>query len=182
MSGPLTAEAGMPEEIENQQIPARSQRALPALIMGVSIGWLMGLSVSETVASTVAALLALVGGIGASLITVSRKPDNPVLNLWPMALLGLGIALGATAGLYTRTQAWLASSDPEYAGATAGQGVLYAQHSERCQRLRVALDGTEEQLRTALKIEFPKSGEAFTGEAASGDLLQEFTRELCESL
>lgn len=164
------------QEVQGSE-PAR--RALPALVLGLSIGWLMGLSVAETVASTVAALLALVGGIGAGLYTFSRNRDSSVIDLWPLALIGFGIALGASGGLYARTHAWLGAQNTEIGNGAGSKPYLYAVNRQRCDRLRSAMDASTEKVRRALGKEFPKTVTLFESEGIGEDTLIDFVEELC---
>ena len=78
--------------------------SLSFLVCGVGVGWLAGLAASPTVAAIVAALLALVGAARTSLTERGKGSEvSPV----PIAAFILGLATGASGGVYARANDWL---------------------------------------------------------------------------
>ncbi len=93
-----------------------SRYAMPLFLSGVSIGWLVGLSVTPIVSSVVTVILALVAavatlasGLPTSILTPGHPAmeSNPPRRLWRgspwlVTLLALGVAFGSGAGLFVR--------------------------------------------------------------------------------
>jgi hypothetical protein len=156
------------------------KRILPALILGLSIGWLVGLSVSEAVGGVIAALMGLVGGIGSGLAAWSKNRESlPLLNLWPMALLGLGIAVGASAGVYARGQQWLGNADSVNRDERAGSGVLYSLEERSCTEILVARRSGAGALRRALRVELGEIGAALDEAVTDDATIDRIAGELC---
>lgn len=180
----------MSEHLDSKGSRAPS-RVVPALVIGLSIGWLMGLSVSQTVSATIAALMALVGGIGAGLYGRSRDPESPLIDLWPIALIALGVAVGASAGVYARTHQWLGATKEVQTDARketeatseakrpAYLGVLFGKSQDRCSALRAAADVSATNLRKELAIQFPGSGVLFRSDVGSDPIVMAFLEDLC---
>ncbi len=158
----------------------QNRRVLPALILGLSIGWLTGLSASEVVGGVIAGIMGLLGGIGTGLASYSKNRESqPILNLWPMALLGLGIALGATAGVYVRGQQYLGASDPELRNDRVGSGALYSLDQASCTELRVAGIRGPADLRRAMRVELGEIGVALDKSVRDDSVLESIATELC---
>jgi hypothetical protein len=158
--------------------------ALFLLLAGVSIGWCVGLSASPVIGLVVPAVLALLASL-ASITAGKGDTSEPgaaaavhKVKPAPVAMLVVGIALGATLGLRARSHSWLSPTiddvidqwakrgvdrkvvlqrvfDSEYPPRTSSspavdvrQSVLFSADSEACARLQV-YDG--EQLRLALQ-------------------------------
>jgi hypothetical protein len=124
---------------------------LALIVLGLSIGWLAGLSVSPVAGSLIAGLLGLVGslGAGASLLGAwiprgRAAPDRtdgaspPPLDLRPAAVLALSIAVAVPGGIMARTHQIFAAPDgPAASGAGQSQtpstaGVLFSDHLGDC--------------------------------------------------
>ena len=78
-------------------------------VTGLGIGWLVGLSISPVIAGVIASLL----GIAGSAATVIRGNLSGKLTIGsfdarPIAILVVGVAIGATMGIYARTHDILA--------------------------------------------------------------------------
>jgi hypothetical protein len=94
------------------------KRVLPILLASLCVGWIAGLSVSPVVGEIISALLAVLLAIVASIagpLTVQTKSRNPERqprqllispNPWPISLVAIGLAVGASAGLYARSHDW----------------------------------------------------------------------------
>ena len=157
------------------------KKILPSLVLGLSIGWLVGLSVSEVLGSVLAALMGLVGGIGAGFVAWSKSDQpQPVLNLWPLALLSFGIALGASAGVYARGQQWLGNTGAASSDGRVGSGALYSVDQTRCRELLLARRRGPDALRLALRVELEDIGEALDKTVADDAAIDSFARQLCE--
>jgi hypothetical protein len=85
------------------------------LIVGIGIGWLVGLSetpvVAGAIAVTMAASAALVGSLGkypqkSAVLTNGGARMSELLDPLPLAALVIGISVGAPIGLYARTSGW----------------------------------------------------------------------------
>ncbi|MCP4545438.1 MAG: hypothetical protein GY835_03090 [bacterium] len=82
----------------------RLNQGLAILFTGLGVGWLVGLSVSPVVSAVIAVLLALAGPMASTFREVLPSDSiQPKTNAWPVALLTLGVALGATTGIFVRT-------------------------------------------------------------------------------
>jgi len=79
-------------------------QALAVLVTGLGIGWLVGLSASPVVSGVIASLLGVAAGVVTAFRGVSASSAKSVLaDARPVALLVVGVALGATVGLTART-------------------------------------------------------------------------------
>lgn len=84
-------------------------QALWILIIGVGIGWLVGLSTSPIIAGIITSLIALGAGVVTGLQVIESKKEENVekekhyINAKPLALLILGISLAAPCGILVRT-------------------------------------------------------------------------------
>jgi hypothetical protein len=89
-------------------------------LSGVSVGWLIGLSVSPIIHVIIASLIALVVSITAALAGVNipkedsagegekSKPKTRVeVNPVPLMFMVVGIVAGSSLGVYARTNGWL---------------------------------------------------------------------------
>lgn len=74
------------------------------IVLGIAIGWLVGLSVSPVVGTTVTALLGIAGAVVSFFTGTSDPKKQPLgdVNPMPIALLALTIAISATAGALVR--------------------------------------------------------------------------------
>lgn len=113
------------------------------LIVGLSIGWLAGLSVSPVIASILASVVGIAGGIVAGARSLSRdsssgSPSGSLtqLDARPAAALVLGIALAAPLGIVARTHGVFEPAGKERSASPAGQGVLFGVKAEQCEELR----------------------------------------------
>ena len=99
----------------------RGFNAVCLLISGLSVGWLMGLSVSPVIQTILTSLLTIVIGItsalaGISLVqtqdsnadgTPAKRRPRVIFDPLPIMGLALGIAMGSALGVYARTNNWL---------------------------------------------------------------------------
>ena len=140
-------------------------RILALLGIGLSLGWLVGLSVSPVIQAVLGVLLTSIVGVVGALAGIQNPTEKGITSLQitpvPMFLLMIGIALGSTGGIMARTHGWLspppavvaeaktfsapiAQSAPAEPAATAG---LFATDVNAKRYLR-SVEG--EQLRAAL--------------------------------
>ncbi|HEU0204549.1 MAG TPA: hypothetical protein VFR86_29405 [Burkholderiaceae bacterium] len=118
-------------------------QALSVLTMGLGIGWLVGLSLSPVVGSVIASLLGIVGGVVVGLRSVPGYGTGGI-DARPAALLVLGIAVAATAGLLARTHGLLApppttaAAGMQAQGGQPAQAGLFSMSLEECAELRGA--------------------------------------------
>lgn len=131
---------------------------LSVLVAGLGIGWLSGLSVSPVIATVLASLVGIGGGLVAGLRASSANSDDTstrnglsAVTALPAAVLIFGISLGAPLGIVARThQLFEPARAPVRADKTT-QGVLFNITSEYCDRLRArARDSNEQAFRNAL--------------------------------
>lgn len=80
-------------------------------IAGLGVGWLVGLSQSPVIAAVLAALVAAAGTLVGPV--AGRSSETGSLSAVPLAALIVGIAAGASAGLYARSNAWLTTGSDE---------------------------------------------------------------------
>jgi len=87
-------------------------QAICIFLVGMSIGWLVGLSVSPVTLGVITSLLGIAGGIVTGLRSLtkdaaSQKTDDSKkakrIDARPAALLTVGIAVAATLGIIART-------------------------------------------------------------------------------
>lgn len=117
-------------------------QALSVLAMGLGIGWLVGLSLSPVVGSVIASLL----GVGGGLVVGWRSTKGGTgggIDARPAALLILGVAVAATAGLFARTVGPLAAVTvpaPAASGVAAARPPvgLFGASADECAELRAA--------------------------------------------
>lgn len=119
------------------------------VLLGLAIGWMVGLSISAVVASVITTLLALAGAV----VTVFAgiKKSNPqtddeaaavsAADPAPIALLAVAIALAATAGAFTRLNVGVS---PDGGGDTAGVATLslFSVAAESCDEMLRAPDNS----------------------------------------
>src|SRR5436190_10187174 len=110
-------------------------------LIGICVGWLIGLSMSPVLQSVLGALLALVVTIvaaGAG-IKSDQSPQIPKINPWPMAVLMLGIAIAAPVGILAREWRWFAPARAA-AGTVStpdtGAGLYDTVSPEACDAIR----------------------------------------------
>lgn len=99
-------------------------RIFALLVCGLGIGWLTGLSASPTIAAVVAGLLGLAAALSSALAGLHEAPQAgedlpsgsnrrlarsavPHLSPIPVAALVVGVAFGASIGVYARANDWL---------------------------------------------------------------------------
>lgn len=83
--------------------------AIPLLITGFGVGWLVGLSVSPVVSIVITSVVGSVAGIVGGLSGLEEQPKWKI-NPWPIALLILGMVLGSVFGIQARTKDWLGTN------------------------------------------------------------------------
>lgn len=95
-------------------------KGISLFLSGVSVGWLIGLSVSPIIHVIIASLIALVVSITGALAGVNilkedsaaegekSKPKTRVeVDPVPLMLMAIGIVAGSSFGVYARTNSWL---------------------------------------------------------------------------
>ena len=91
------------------------------LFCGLSIGWLIGLSISPIIQTIIGSLLAII----TSLLTLSFSIQEGqikdkitdkfgTINVLPLALFLVGLSFSATVGIYARTNEWLGVNPESY--------------------------------------------------------------------
>ncbi|MBA2882473.1 hypothetical protein HNR65_002825 [Desulfosalsimonas propionicica] len=74
------------------------------ILTGIGIGWLMGLSISPVVGVVITSLLTLSGAaVTAFRQELPKSLKNRTNNAWPIAILTIGLAVGASFGIFART-------------------------------------------------------------------------------
>lgn len=112
--------------MKKNTISDENQNTIAMFTSGVSIGWLVGMSVAPVVQSTVSTVLALVVGILSLAAGLKELPalwvdKFPIatyfsrIRLLPMALFLVGLSIGSAWGLYTRTNNLLGPNAPSIA-------------------------------------------------------------------
>jgi hypothetical protein len=134
---------------------------LALMVCGAGVGFLMGLSVTPVVVAALTSFLGIIAGAATTLRALpggrvrSRTARLPLAV--PAACLMTGIALGAPAGVITRTHAWLESRpDSGGRGARAPSGSsmkgaeiggLFGVRASTCDLLLSDARENQEQLR-----------------------------------
>jgi hypothetical protein len=114
--------------------------SMSLIIIGLGIGWLAGLSVTPVIVSIIVALFGVIAPLIAILVGVTPKNEQRI-NLLPIALLIVGLALGSILGIFTRTHNWLGvvTNTPNKAASTPhaspSDGVLFGDEHDECERL-----------------------------------------------
>jgi hypothetical protein len=117
--------------------------ALYIVISGACVGFLAGLSVSPVAGALLSTVTALVVGVTSTLagVQISKagsdafKSDGSrvTVSALPGALLVVGIVVGSTIGIYTRTHDWLgAHAAGRQPGKMQDAGVLYSAPTSEC--------------------------------------------------
>lgn len=135
-------------------------------VCGISLGWLVGLSVSPVIQTVMSSLLGLVAGPAGLLVGLPTKQFSPThpaesrlhgpLTATPLAMLLLGIAVASSWGIYCRTHNWLGVARMPSQEGDAQQkqemaGLFAAPTPDECTRFRGAM------ARGDLKIELASS-------------------------
>ena len=156
-------------------------------VIGAGVGWLAGLSVSPVIATVLASLVGVAGGIVAgarSLGTESEASGGKVGAAWadarPAAVLVLGIVIGAPLGIMARTHQIFEApgGDPS---TPAGQGVLFGASAEECQRLRARLRSPNAQAFRDVLATTGDWGRLLEAGISDTDTLKAIVEDLCES-
>jgi hypothetical protein len=139
--------------------PAKISNGIYLAIASLSVGWLIGLSVSPIVNIIVSSVIVilvsavtLLGGLNLSDEEKTRIPGN--IRTLPLAILTLFIGVGASVGIYARTNEWLGNKNTNTTAiSTGGEGKeegkaagLYAFSVKDCDLLSLQ---TGEDLRKA---------------------------------
>lgn len=114
--------------------------SMSLIIIGLGIGWLAGLSVTPVIVSIIVALFGVIAPLIAILVGVTPKNEQRI-NLLPIALLIVGLALGSILGIFARTHNLLgvATNTPHKAASTpasSSDSVLFGEEHDECERLR----------------------------------------------
>lgn len=124
--------------------------SLGCLIIGASLGWLIGLSASPVTQGVLTAILAMVATLVAGLAGLGDRAAGamplPPISPWPLVALVLGMALLAPAGIAARERLWIfAPRDAQVLPASAdtsrkpGIFALYSGVAvEACEQIRAS--------------------------------------------
>jgi hypothetical protein len=124
-------------------------------VCGLFVGWMVGLSVSPVAGTVLSAVITMV--ITAAAVTAGLKSDDSDDDAWakiskrfkagPIVALIVGLAVGATTGVYARTHEWLGDSSESGEGKDDGADVpehkvpgLWAVTANECADLKAAED------------------------------------------
>jgi hypothetical protein len=107
---------------ESSVVGSTVRQGLYICITGIGTGWLAGLSLSPVVGELLASVLGLVGGVVAGTralrkhSTESARAIIPTVDAAPVALLIVGMSVGAPLGILARTHDIFAPSSVRVAG------------------------------------------------------------------
>jgi len=130
-----------------------SLNAISLTVIGLGIGWLMGLSVTQgttlsilaNIMTVVVLLITAVSGLERETFTSEEKPKSYAkwkVSPVPMALFIIGIVFGSSLGIYARTHNWLGNDESNYSinntsdNVRASIGGLFADGHDECERLQ----------------------------------------------
>jgi len=121
---------------------ARFSDALLLLIIGVGVGWLIGLSVSPVLFIILGSVIALVAGVVGALVGLDpdsgdkteSDPENPSKTLYsrkslipisplPLTTLVIGLGIGSTTGIYVRTNDIFGADPQRFVRKWSGAGL-----------------------------------------------------------
>jgi hypothetical protein len=178
---------------------------LGIVLAGLSIGWLAGLSASPVVQGVLTAILGLavscvtlLAGLEPHLSTRKRSNDSPnaastgraawlsAVRVGPIVALTMGLATGASIGVFARTHDWLGTRSQAGVDASKEElllrsGVLFTAASpEECVSFRAA--AARGSLREALAAATNPRVRAFAGKTNDASALQAALEEwVCAS-
>lgn len=100
-----SAEVQTSQFVEIHQLNRFSfSQGFAVLLTGIGIGWLMGLSISPVVGAVITFLLTLAGAaVTAFRQELPKSIKNRTNNAWPIAILTISMAVGASFGIFART-------------------------------------------------------------------------------
>ena len=124
---------------------AKTFRAFCLLVAGIGVGWLVGLSVSPVIHIVITSLVAFAVSITSALAGLKVNPDKDDLSgasslkrkfqvevdPMPMMLMVVGLALGASLGVYGRTNNWLGPSPSRFVEQWKDTGLDSREISQR---------------------------------------------------
>jgi hypothetical protein len=165
---------------------------LAILVIGLSVGWLAGLSVSPVAGTVVGGLLGLVGGLGAGAMvwgsnrlrqTLGQEtaPERGEIDLQPAAVLALAVAVGVPLGILARTHQVFGAGGMGAAEAQAAgpvSPVLFGARLGDCAELVAASRGDDEAYFRRLVRESSTLDARLEGELPP-DSLRTVVRALC---
>jgi len=96
-------------------------RTASVFVCGIGVGWLIGLSYSPVIQVVITSIITLVASITSALAGMRSDPNEHQarddakpkrklqfeINPYPMMLMIIGVALGASVGIYARANNWL---------------------------------------------------------------------------
>jgi hypothetical protein len=170
-------------------------QAVCVFIIGASIGWLAGLSLSPVIATILNSVLSVGTGLVVGLHSLSSQntDDRAVghdVDVRPVALFTLGIAVAASLGIVARTHSLFGppSSDLQVTHIQPGAsdvrerqlaGGLFASQGERCADLRAKADfPNPDAFRDALR-DLGTDGNALVDKVPDVAVLRLAVRALC---
>lgn len=90
---------------------AHFQNIISLVFASISVGWIMGNSVSPVVANVITSIMALFVAILTTLIGVERndasKLSNVKIHILPFCLFCVFLAIGGSLGVYSKEHQWL---------------------------------------------------------------------------
>lgn len=127
-------------------------QGLAVILTGIGIGWLVGLSISPIVGAVITSLLTLCGAaVAAFQKELPKSLKKGTNNAWPIAILTIGLAVGASFGIYARTHDILgldyqttmndkAENDPKSSSSEnlVSKTVLFNLTSDECGEMLIA--------------------------------------------
>jgi hypothetical protein len=91
----------------------RILNAISLLLCGISIGWLIGLSISPVIQTVIGSILTIITSVITLLFSLQDGSIKDkitdklgVINILPLALFLVGLSFSATIGIYARTNDW----------------------------------------------------------------------------
>lgn len=122
----------MPSQNNSKQIRSN---CVCLFLSGLAIGWLVGLSVSPIIQTVLTSIIAVIVGISSTLAGIKKpsleddqtqnKKERLLSEVSPMPTMFLvvGLAIGASVGVYARTNNWLGLSSKNVVEEWAATGL-----------------------------------------------------------
>jgi len=184
---------------EDRGIPKGQWLALAAI--GAGIGWLVGQSATPLVASVLASVLGVLGGLLAGYAGMPGQPTVPQdrrpvpLDARPLGLVVAMLAIAATAGLYVKAHRLLEPPEireglldlaargesPAAWADTRASAVLFGVAADDCARV-LSVAHTPEAFRALLRTSVLPGASVLADEISDTDVLITMTEALCDSL
>lgn len=171
------------------------QTGASQVISGLAVGWLIGLSVSPILQTVLTSLLAVIAGVTSVLAGLSSDKDadgSPPtgkyqINPAPVMFLVLGVAVGASCGVYARTNLWLGADAKTLAQRTGlkeeqiNRRIFDLLYPTAVSKAETSEPGAEKPKSDEKKPPSATGGTSLSASAVSG-LYGEITASECEQL